>query len=289
MPSPYFEQYNSTVETSLLDDIYNEVIYLNGFSAYYIPIVNENKRDLIYGDDPLKAFDQAYKMDTYLINSTDYGDQQDFFSKFGLEVKNSVKVQIANREFLTCTPEEYVRPREGDLFYIPFLKNSGELFEIAFVNASKDLHALVRATPYSFELSLEPFKYNDESLNTGIPQIDIVEHLNSYLTTLTLQSGSGNYIVDEEVYQGANTNSYDAKATVSVWDSANSILTLISTKGEFTHINLPVVGALSQASYSLVKNENKIQNFSFDNPFINDEVDGLLDTSEDNPFGSLGR
>ena len=61
-----------------------------------------------------------------------------------------------------------------NLIFIPFFKDSGELFEIKFVNTSKDLYTLGRVRPFYYELSLEPFKYNDESLDTGIDAIDDV-------------------------------------------------------------------------------------------------------------------
>jgi hypothetical protein len=40
------------------------------------------------------------------------------------------------------------------------MKDTGELFEIKFVNTSKDLYTLGRVRPFYYELSLEPFKYN---------------------------------------------------------------------------------------------------------------------------------
>ena len=86
MASPHFQNYQTAVESSLIEDLYNEAIYIQGFPGYYIPNTNVEARDLIYGDDPLKKFESAYKLDMYLVNTMDYGDEQDFFSKFGLEL-----------------------------------------------------------------------------------------------------------------------------------------------------------------------------------------------------------
>ena len=71
----YFQNYGkSAVEINLIEDLYNEAINIQGFSGYYIPNTNIQGRDLIYGDDPLKHFDNAYKLDMYLVNTMDYGE-----------------------------------------------------------------------------------------------------------------------------------------------------------------------------------------------------------------------
>ena len=191
MPSKYFQNYGKpAIEINLIEDLYNEAINIQGFSGYYIPNTNVAGRDLIYGDDPLKHFDDAYKMDMYLVNTMDYGDEQDFFSKFGLEVRNQTKIQFSFREFMKRTNKQFEAPKEGNLIFIPFFKDSGELFEIKFVNTSKDLYTLGRVRPFYYELSLEPFKYNDESLDTGIESIDMIEVLESYKTLIDVEGGS---------------------------------------------------------------------------------------------------
>jgi hypothetical protein len=287
MPSKYFQNYGKpAIEINLVEDLYNEAIGIQGFSGYYIPNTNVAARDLIYGDDPLKHFDDAYKLDTYLVNTMDYGDEQDFFSKFGLEVRNQIKIQFTFREFMKQTKKQFDRPKEGDLIFIPFMKDTGELFEIKFVNTSKDLYTLGRIRPFYYELSLEPFKYNDESLDTGIDEIDQIEVIESIKTTLDIQDGSGNYIIGELVYQGT-PNSHIAAAEVVGWDSANTILTVINVSGIFSNTSiLNINGELSNSSYTLSVVDNRLHSTQFDNLPILDEVIQITDKS-DNPFGSL--
>ena len=60
MPSKYFQNYGKpAVEINLIENLYNEAINIQGFSGYYIPNTNEEARDLIFGDDPLKKFTVA--------------------------------------------------------------------------------------------------------------------------------------------------------------------------------------------------------------------------------------
>ena len=288
MPSKYFQNYGKpAVEINLIENLYNEAINIQGFAGYYIPNTNVAARDLIYGDDPLKHFDDAYKLDMYLVNTMDYGDEQDFFSKFGLEVRNQTKIQFTFREFMKTTKKQFVQPREGDLIFVPFMKDTGELFEIKFVNTSKDLYTLGRIRPFYYELSLEPFKYNDESLDTGVTAIDEIEIIESIKTTLDVESGTGTFTVGETVYQG-DANNHIAKAEVVYWDAVNTMLTVINVAGIFANTtNLPITGESSNSSYILTTSDNRLHSTQFDNLPILDEVVSFIDKSENNPFGSL--
>lgn len=286
MPSKYFQNYGKpAVEINLIEDLYNEAINIQGFSGYYIPNSNVEGRDLVYGDDPLKHFDEAFKMDMYLVNTMDYGDEQDFFSKFGLEVRNQTKIQLAFKEFMKRTSNQFNRPIEGNLIFIPFFKDSGELFEIKFVNTSKDLYTLGRIRPFYYELSLEPFKYNDESLDTGIEIIDSIELLEAYKTVLDVQDGAGDFIVGETIYQGS-ANNHTAYAEVAGWDAANTILTIMNINGEFSNTSpVNIVGAVSNTTYALTSVDNKIHQTQFDNLPLLVEVSAFVDVSDN--YGSL--
>lgn len=284
MPSPYFQNYGNAVESTLIADLYEEAIYMQGFSGYYIPNTNAAARDLIYGDDPLKSFDDAYKLDMYLVNTMDFGDEADFFSKFGLEVRNNIKLQFASKEFLKRTLNKFKRPQEGDLVFIPFMKDTGELFEIKFVNTSKDLYTLGRTKPYYYELSLEPFKYNDESLNTGIDTIDSIEALESHKTILDLQTGTGQFTVGETIYQGTLA-SHVASGEVVAWDPVGTMLTVMNIAGNFNaNSGLTVVG--TSAAYTLIVIDDSSLEKQFDNKPLEDEAVEFIQ-SDNNPFGSL--
>jgi hypothetical protein len=285
MPSKYFQNYGKpAVEINLIEDLYNEAINIQGFSGYYIPNSNLAGRDLIFGDDPLKHFDDAYKMDMYLVNTMDYGDEQDFFSKFGLEVRNQTKIQFSFKEFMKRTSNQFTVPKEGNLIFIPFFKDSGELFEIKFVNTSKDLYTLGRIRPFYYELSLEPFKYNDESLDTGIDAIDNIELIEAYKTIVDVQNGTGDYIPGEIIYQGTANNKL-AYAEVVSWDKANTLLVVMNTSGEFSNTAGSIVGATSNSSYVLTIVDTKIRESQFDNLPLFEEVSAYMDTSEN--YGSL--
>jgi len=127
--SIYFNNYKAKYnEQRLVDDLISESIKIQGFDAYYIPNDNAIARDLLYGEDPVKKFVSAFPVEMYLSSVMGSEGQKDFFSKFGLEIRNQVHVLVSRKAFNQRTPQTtYLRPLEGDLVYVPFLNGGGEL------------------------------------------------------------------------------------------------------------------------------------------------------------------
>jgi hypothetical protein len=124
--SVYFNNYNSKAEQRLFEDLIVESIKIMGFDAYYLPNNNDGARDLLYGEDPLKKFLSAFPVEMYLSSSLEYQGDKEFFSKFGLEIRNNVSVVLSKRSFNQRVPQNsFSRPREGDLIWIPFLYGTG--------------------------------------------------------------------------------------------------------------------------------------------------------------------
>ena len=97
--SVYFNNYNSLAEQRVVEDLIVESIKIMGFDAYYLPIENETDRDILYGEDPIKRFSAAFPIEFYLSSSMEYGGEKEFFSKFGLEIKNTVNIILSKRSF----------------------------------------------------------------------------------------------------------------------------------------------------------------------------------------------
>lgn len=286
--SSFFNNYNSEQEQNLVESLIHEAINIMGFDGYYIPNDNESARDLLYGDDPLKKFTNSYGVELYLTNSVDPGMNNDFFSKFGLEIKNNVRVMLSRRAFGEVP---LTRPQEGHLIYIPFLSGTGELYEIKFVNDTQDFFTLGRRHPYSWELELELFKYSHEEIYTGIEEIDSVNEDDSYAINLEIEptSGSGVYENKEIVYQGASLQLATAKATMQFFNEQTNLVKVTNIVGEFL-TGQTLYGDTSGAEYTLISYDaldNPQIRESFDNKVIELESDVIIDNSETNPFGSL--
>jgi len=189
----YFNNYNSHNEQRVFEDIIVESIKIMGVDVYYLPNDNDASRDLLFGEDPLKVFTSAFPLEMYLSSSMEYLGEKEFFSKFGLEIKNNINVIVSKRSFTQRVPQNTLtRPREGDLIYVPFLNGTGELYEIKFTNQTKDFFMLGRKVPYFYELELEKFKYSQEVIYTGISDIDSVVTDSAYTIHLNVGTGTGN-------------------------------------------------------------------------------------------------
>ena len=291
--SVYFNNYNSNAEQRVIEDLIVESMKIMGFDAFYLPNDNDVARDLLYGEDPVKKFQSAFPLEMYLSSDPlDYQGQQEFFSKFGLEIKDVVKVMISRRSFQQRVPQNtFNRPREGDLVYVPFLNGTGELYEITFTEQSKDFHMLGRKQPYFYELRLEKFKFSHELITTGVQDIDDSAKFSSYTIQLNVGAGTGTYQNKEIVYQALDSTEANATvvAVVQEWNKKANTLNVSNIAGEFVP-NRNIIGASSNASYVLANFDplkDNVRDESSDNYIIENQANSIIDFSETNPFGSI--
>jgi len=290
--SQYFNNYGSLSEQRLIEDLITESIKIQGFDCYYLPNDNDQARDLLFGEDPVKKFQSAFQLEMYLSNATEYGGEKEFFSKFGLEIKNNVQVIVSKRAFTQRVPQNtFTRPREGDLIYIPFLNGTGELFEIKFTNQTKDFFMLGRKVPYFYELEMEKFKYSQEIISTGVAAIDSVVTDSAYTLHLNTGAGTGTYAINEIVYQSADTTYANANtvAVVQSWIPSSNTLSVTNIAGEFIDNQL-IIGQSSNARYTLTTFDplnNPANKENYDNEYIANSASSIIDFSETNPFGNI--
>lgn len=295
--SVYFNNQGATREQFLIEDMVIESIRNHGIDVYYIPRDSQSSLDELFGDDPVKAFTSAYKLEVYLETFNDFQGNQEFFSKFGLQIDKGVELAIARRTF-----ERYIptltrnTPKEGDLIFLPVQQ---KLMEIKFVEQEKNFFQLGRSVssrggldnrimPYMYGLTCETFKYNGELINTGVSSIDEVADQNAFSVEYTMQAGgTSTFSVGEIVYQGASLAASTARGYVKDWNKLTLKLTLRNIRGEFA-ANTVVNGNSSNAQWTLLSGntqEDATEPFD-DNVRIETEGDNILDWSELNPFGS---
>jgi hypothetical protein len=290
--SVYFNNYNAHNEQRLFEDLIVESIKIMGFDGYYLPNDNDQARDLLYGEDPLKKFTSAFPLELFLSSALEYTGEREFFSKFGLEIKNNVSVVLSKRTFIQRVPQnKFDRPREGDLIYVPVTNQTGELFEIKFVDATKDFFTLGRKIPYFYEMQLEKFKYSNEVIGTGIPDIDIVNSQDSYTINMLMANGNANYLEKEIVFQSPNGDYAQATAqgVVASWDAPNRILHITNIAGNFV-AGHSIKGNTSGTNIALTSYDPldvTLAREVYDNKVIQTEADQIIDFSEQNPFGEI--
>jgi hypothetical protein len=285
--SVYFNNFSAATigEQRLMEDVIGESIKIMGHDVFYLPREAWNEDDTIFGENTSSKFERAYVMEMYLANVEGYEGDGDFFSKFGLEIRDSSNFVVGRRAFEKYVPSTIAkRPREGDLIYIPVMN---KIFEIKFVEEELMFFSLGKRNPYIYELRCEMFRYSNENINTGVEDIDIIEDRVAYTIELDVNAGSGNYFIGETVYQGANLVSSTASAEVKNWDPQLDKLYLINIVGTFA-ASANITGVKSNTVYNIAATDVMEDNSDYDlhdNKQLQTEADNFIDFTEVNPFG----
>lgn len=287
--SVYFQNFSAATinEQRLMEDVIVESIQIMGHNVKYLPREAYDSADDVMGESPQAKFGRAYTLEMYLANVEGYEGDGDFFSKFGIEIRDTSNFVLSRRTFEKYIPSTIAtRPREGDLIFVPLL---GKIFEIKFVEEELMFFALGKRSPYIYELRCEVFRYSQEDFETGDKEIDDIEHLIAYTVELSLGNGSGDFQSDELVYQGSNsTTGATATAEVKEWDPITKKLEIINIKGAFNN-TIAVKGVSSNANYIVTSYDDLadlISNDDSDNRIIQTEANNFIDLSEINPFGT---
>lgn len=291
----YFNFYPEqiTSEQLLVEDLVIEANKIHGMDVYYLPRESRDQIDKLMGEDQLKSFPQAYVIEMYVENVTGMEGMGDLISKFGMEIRDEMTLLVSRRRFNFTIPS-LVRPREGDIIYIPLMRNFMEITFVEHENQQAMFYALGRGrggNVYVYALKLKQFVFSNERIQTGVDEVD-EQILESYqLTNLVLANGSGTFDVanNELVYQGANLAYANAFGTAHTWDSTANTLSIALVNGLFAN-TANVKGANSGAQWymaSLDTNTPLDLQFedSVDNKILETESSAILDFSETNPFG----
>ena len=271
----YFQ--NSITDQNLLNEINREVIQQAGIDVMYIPRTLV-KEDLILGEDVLSQFNTAYEIEMYVKSSDNFGGPDDAISRFGLDISDELILVVHAESFKFATNN--TTPLEGDLIYFPLSKG---LFEIKFVEDEQPFYQVGKN--YVFELTCEVFQYGEEKIDTGT-DADKVERENAYAVDLLLTAGgTGTYIIDEEVYQGANLAAATSKAIVVSWVVSTRTLRINNISGTFA-TGTNITGNDSSAVWSLTSYDDQLLPTTpyADNKIFETDGDAILDFSESDPF-----
>lgn len=204
----YFNQYAPVKqEQTLVENLIVESIKIYGIDGYYIPRthVNLNK---FYGEDASMLFDDALPMEMYVKSFDGFQGQEDFLSKFGLQIDESITFVVAQKRFneslkplyqteygynilmedsenllnedmqlgsdgrplINYDYENILRPREGDLIWVPMM---GYMYEIKFTENIENFFQLGKL--YTYEMRCDRYEYSSERIDTGVADIDGIE------------------------------------------------------------------------------------------------------------------
>jgi len=289
-----------TSEQLLVEDLVIEAMQIHGMDVYYMPRTTRSAVDYLYGEDTLKQYVTAYPIEMYLEDVTGMEGEGDFISKFGLEIRDEITMLVSRRRFnYAVGAANLIRPREGDLIYVPLVKN---FFEITFVeheNNQAMFYTLGRGrggNVYVYAIKMKQFVFSEEIISTGIDEIDGQIRDEYRRTQILLQTGgTGTFVADEIVFQSPD-NTYanaTAQAIVHTYTPSARHLDIIRVQGDWksnANTKGQTSGALWKSNTTLAVSDSAFDNNQFeditDNTRIETESDGIIDWTEHNPFGT---
>ena len=191
------------MEQSLIEDLVVESIQIYGVDVWYIPRTIVAKDDILNEDD-LSTYDNAYLVEMYVKSVDGFEGEGDFLSKFGLQIRDSITMTMAQRtyELEVGMITEINRPREGDLIYLPL---NNKFFELQHVEHEAIFYQI--GSLQTYDLRAELFEYSGETFNTGDATIDnyfdnINRFVDSESTTFNIEVRSSVYYAKETEDRG---------------------------------------------------------------------------------------
>ena len=174
--SVFFNNFFSSQEQQLIENLIIESISIYGMDVYYLPRTLTNK-DEIYGEDNLSVYKSSYFVDMYIKDVMGFRGDGDFLSKFNLQIRDQMTFTIARRTFFDeiASVESIERPREGDLIYFPLNK---KVFVVKFVEHEAIFYQM--GALQTFDLITELWEYSNEVFETGIAEIDALQKKYSF-------------------------------------------------------------------------------------------------------------
>jgi hypothetical protein len=279
-----------TPEQLLVENLVIEALKIYGLDVYYLPRTTRDQVDYLFGEDVLKEYRIAHPIEMYLENVNGFDGDQDFISKFGLEIRDEVTLLVSRLRFRYAV-NGLTRPLEGDLIYIPMTTSFFEITNVESENDQAMFYTLGRGrggNVYVYALKMKQFYFSNEVIETGISEID--NNIRNYYPKLriSLGSGSGKFVNDEIVYQGSSLSTATAQALVFDFQP-NAYIDVYRMQGDFTS-TANVHGNTSSAQWTVtLASDAPVQNTAFediiDNARIEAASDGIIDFTEVNPFG----
>lgn len=165
--NPYFNLYGASNEQDLLENLIIESIRMYGFDTYYLPQTLEDF-DEVFREATARTYNQVFTLEAYLKSNLKFeGDGKFMSQELGLEIRDQTTFTVSQKVFKQITG--MVRPREGDMLFLPLDK---KIYEIKFVDHQSVFYQLGRLMVY--DLQLELFEYSGENFATGISDIDSI-------------------------------------------------------------------------------------------------------------------
>lgn len=165
---PGFNFFTSNVEQTLHENLIVESIRMYAHNMYYLPRTITGSDDIM-NEVEAAEFNTALPIELYIKNIDAFEGDGQFLSKFGLEVRDQMTMNLSKRSFETFVKPTTTRnrPFEGDIIFIPML---GVAYQIKYVKSDSIFYAFGKLN--MFEVVCDLYENTGDTFNTGNTIID---------------------------------------------------------------------------------------------------------------------
>jgi hypothetical protein len=283
MLNAYFNNYAYAREQDILEDLILESIKIYGHDVKYLPRTRV-ATDHLFGEDPLSTFDEAINVEMYVKSVEGFEGDGQFLSKFGLEIRDQVVLTVARKRFDQAITSPKIMSEVG--YNITFEDGDNDAPSRQNLSGSQATESWVQEGD-DYTNTLNRPQEGDLIYIPVVEKIFEIQHVD-YTPTF---------------YQTGRLQTYDIRCEVFEYSSerintGNTVIDAIET--EYTLDTLGYQFTLEDASGVLQSEDGGtfLQEFQIEtqdrqanNTFYTSTVamDGIIDFSEQNPFGEIDR
>lgn len=205
--NPFVNNFNNANTQALARSLVSEAVQMKGIEMFYIrrEFVNFDK---LFGEDLQSKFKKAYRVAMYIESFDGFSGQQEFFSKFGMQVNDEMTLVVSPELFSIQADGEVVK--EGDLIFFPMSKG---LFEVIWVEPNAPFLQAGQVSQY--KITAQKFVYSGEELK---PEFDATDLLfDSQLDPIRMLDGRADTNIEE--YSEDNAIAAEADTFVEEFDN----------------------------------------------------------------------
>lgn len=193
----YFNNYFATNEQSLIDSFVVESIQIKGLDVAYIQRSQDNI-DFLYNEDPTNIFDEFTVIEMWPAFVEGY-DGEELMSMFGSEFKRAATFIVSRTRFEQELPD-LIRPREGDLIYMPV---TNAILEIKYVNKESPFFELGKQYIYELKAEMFEYSYEDFSIDDSDELAFVDKAIEDMLVNDPTEFDEDDYAKNDEIEEGS--------------------------------------------------------------------------------------
>ncbi len=191
-----FNFFNHEGEQKLLHDLTTESIQQYGHDVWYVARTVDSREEVL-NEAETASYNAAYPIEMYVKTVDHMGGEGALLMKFGLQEYDELTFTISRRTFrnlVTLRDSSIVRPREGDLIFVPMI---GAAFRIRFVDKKAFFYQM--GDLQAWDVVAELYEASSETFDTGVPLIDdIYQLITNRLEDIVLNTEAGDLLQAED-------------------------------------------------------------------------------------------